>query len=209
MRRPRLPRACVLLGPVALVLAAPTLLDRQAPSRPAPLVRAAAVQAAPTLDEAFEERLSMRQAVSRSRRASEDQAALLAAEEARRVWPAGGGRTGWFGERRGSHIHPGIDIDGEIGDPIVAAALGTVVHVGWAPSGYGGYGLMVLLQHPDGVQTLYAHLSRVAVAPGQHVPAGHLLGAMGVTGNVTGSHLHFEVRVGGRPIDPQRWLPAR
>lgn len=124
------------------------------------------------------------------------------------VRPAQGARTGWFGERRRSHRHVGIDFDGDTGDPVVSAGSGTVTHAGQAPDGYGGYGRMVLVDHGDGVTTLYAHLSRVAVTVGTKVQAGQYLGAIGTTGAVTGSHLHFEVRVGGRPVDPADWLAS-
>lgn len=122
------------------------------------------------------------------------------------VRPAQGARTGWFGEGRRSHRHAGIDFDGGTGDPIVAAGAGTVTHAGWAPSGYAGYGQMVLIDHGNGVTTLYAHLSRVAVGVGAVVQPGQYIGAMGTTGNVTGSHLHFEVRVGDRPVNPAAWI---
>lgn len=122
------------------------------------------------------------------------------------VRPAGGALTGWFGERRRSHRHGGIDFDGDTGDPVVAAGLGTVVHAGPAPAGYSGYGLMVLIDHGNGVETLYAHLSAIGVRQGAQVQPGDLIGAIGTTGNVTGSHLHFEVRFGGRTVDPAAWI---
>lgn len=122
------------------------------------------------------------------------------------VRPTAGARTGWFGERRRSHLHPGIDYDGETGDAVVASGSGTVAYAGTAPSGYSGYGQMVLIEHGDGIVTLYAHLSRLAVKPGMPVAAGDLVGAIGTTGSVTGSHLHFELRLGGRPVDPAGWI---
>jgi murein DD-endopeptidase MepM/ murein hydrolase activator NlpD len=120
--------------------------------------------------------------------------------------PASGARTGWFGEGRRTHRHTGIDFDGETGDPVVAAGSGIVVHAGWAPTGYDGYGQMVLIDHGNGVQTLYAHLSRIRVHVGQVLNPGDDVGAIGTTGSVTGSHLHFEVRLGGRPVNPAPWL---
>jgi murein DD-endopeptidase MepM/ murein hydrolase activator NlpD len=122
------------------------------------------------------------------------------------VRPAQGGRTGWYGEPRGSRRHAGIDFDGDTGDAIVAAGAGTVTHADWAPSGYSGYGRMVLIDHGNGVTTLYAHLSRIAVGAGTEVHPGQYIGAMGTTGNVTGSHLHFEVRLGGRAVNPGPWI---
>jgi murein DD-endopeptidase MepM/ murein hydrolase activator NlpD len=123
----------------------------------------------------------------------------------RQVRPAAGRLTGWFGERRGGHKHMGIDVDGKTGDQVVAAAWGTVSHAGPAPKGYSGYGQVVIIDH-DGFQTLYAHLSRIDVAVGQIVRAGAGIGAIGTSGSVTGSHLHFEVHVGGKPVDPKTVL---
>ena len=122
------------------------------------------------------------------------------------VRPATGARTGWFGEGRRSHRHTGIDFDGITGDPVFAAGSGTVVHAGGAPGGYAGYGQMVMIDHGNGVQTLYAHLSRVRVRVGEVVRPGDDVGAIGTTGSVTGSHLHFEVRIGGRPVNPANWI---
>ena len=126
-----------------------------------------------------------------------------------KVWPAAGALTGWFGERRGGHRHPGIDVDGDTGDPVVAAAAGTVLTAGPSPAGYAGYGTVVIIDHDGGVVSVSAHLSRVAVRAGQAVSAGQVVGAVGTSGNVTGSHLHFEVRRGGVKVDPKSWLPKR
>jgi len=121
--------------------------------------------------------------------------------------PAAGAVTGVYGERRGREAHhPGIDFDGETGDPVAAAASGVVVVAGPAPAGYSGYGNVVVIEHGGGVATLYAHLSRVAVHPGQVVDAGSYLGAIGTSGHVTGSHLHFEVRIDGQHVNPTPWL---
>lgn len=125
------------------------------------------------------------------------------------VWPASGALTGWFGERRGGRRHPGIDIDGATGDPVAAAAAGRVVAAGPAPAGYAGYGRVVIIDHGDGLTSISAHLSRVAVKVGQEVAPGQAVGAVGTSGSVTGSHLHFELRRGGGAVDPRRWLPAR
>lgn len=124
------------------------------------------------------------------------------------VRPARGVVTSLFGEKRGSTRHPGIDFDGGTGDPVVAAAAGTVSMAGPAPAGYAGYGTIVVLDHGGGVQTLYAHLSKTRVSPGVAVLAGEDIGAIGTTGVVTGSHLHFEVRQGGVPVNPRPWLPG-
>ncbi|HEX2701433.1 MAG TPA: M23 family metallopeptidase [Acidimicrobiales bacterium] len=125
------------------------------------------------------------------------------------VWPARGVLTGWFGEVRGAHRHPGVDIDGATGDPVVAAAAGRVVAAGPAPPGYAGYGTVVMIDHGDGLTSISAHLSQVTVTRGQHVEPGTRVGAVGTSGSVTGSHLHFELRRRGVLVDPRRWLPAR
>jgi murein DD-endopeptidase MepM/ murein hydrolase activator NlpD len=125
------------------------------------------------------------------------------------VWPADGLKTGWFGERRAGHSHPGVDVDGETSDAVWAAGPGRVVWAGPAPACYGGYGTLVDIDHGGGVHTLYAHLSALAVQAGQEVDSGTPVGAMGTTGSVTGSHLHFEVRVNNVAVDPETWLPPR
>jgi murein DD-endopeptidase MepM/ murein hydrolase activator NlpD len=122
------------------------------------------------------------------------------------VWPAPGPITSPFGGRR---HHPGIDIDGVTGDPVVAAGTGTVLLAGMAPAGYSGYGNVVLIGHSGGIATLYAHLSRVDVALGQAIQQGQQIGAIGATGEATGDHLHFEVRVDNKPVDPMPWLPPK
>jgi len=122
------------------------------------------------------------------------------------VRPAKGAITGTYGERRRHERHPGLDIDGNTGDPVLAAAAGTVIAAGPAPSGYAGYGKIVLIDHGGGITTLYAHLSKVAVGVGSTVDAGDYIGAIGTTGHVTGSHLHFEVRVNGDTVNPADWI---
>ncbi|MGI8686471.1 MAG: murein hydrolase activator EnvC family protein [Acidimicrobiales bacterium] len=125
------------------------------------------------------------------------------------VWPARGVLTGWFGERRGDHRHPGVDIDGATGDEVVAAAAGRVVVAGPAPAGYAGYGTVVIIDHGGGLTSISAHLSRTVVKAGQEVEPGQRIGSVGTSGNVTGSHLHFELRRGGVQVDPKGWLPKR
>jgi murein DD-endopeptidase MepM/ murein hydrolase activator NlpD len=129
------------------------------------------------------------------------------------IWPAEGLRTGWWQEVRSGHLHPGVDVDGETGDPVWSAGKGTVIWAGPAPDGYSGYGTVVQIDHGQGIASMYAsmyaHLSRVDVEAGQFLDAGQQIGAMGTTGNVTGSHLHFEVTVGGQRVDPETWLPPR
>ena len=120
------------------------------------------------------------------------------------VRPGTGRLTSGYGSRWG-RLHAGIDLAAGTGAPISAVAAGTVVSAG----SEGGYGRVVRLQHDDGTVTLYAHLSELLVTPGQRVAAGTSLGREGSTGNSTGPHLHFEVRVGGVPVDPALWLRAR
>lgn len=101
--------------------------------------------------------------------------------------------------------HLGLDFAAGYGSPVLAALPGRVVSAGVS----GGYGNQVLLQHPDGTQTRYGHLSRIGVTVGQTVVAGQVVGAVGSTGVSTGPHLHFEVILGGTPVDPAPWLAAR
>jgi murein DD-endopeptidase MepM/ murein hydrolase activator NlpD len=118
------------------------------------------------------------------------------------VWPAQGTITGVFGEDRGDHIHAGIDIANGTNTPIYAANEGTVI----GGCG-GGYGNCILIDHGDGMVTLYAHQNSIIVGTGQHVLRGQQVGYMGCTGSCTGTHLHFEVRINGTPYDPQAYLP--
>lgn len=101
--------------------------------------------------------------------------------------------------------HEGLDFAAPIGTPAVAAMSGVVVSAGVL----GGYGNQVLVQHAGGLQTRYGHLSQIGVRVGQVVTAGERIGAVGNTGVSTGPHLHFEVIVSGRPVDPAVWLRAR
>lgn len=109
--------------------------------------------------------------------------------------------TSEFGYRWG-RMHQGIDLGAPQGAPIHAVHAGTVVHSRWA----GGYGYMVVVDHGDGVQTLYAHASELLVYEGQEVSAGDRLALVGNTGYSFGPHLHFEVHVNGVPQEPVSWL---
>jgi murein DD-endopeptidase MepM/ murein hydrolase activator NlpD len=122
-------------------------------------------------------------------------------------WPVRGLVTSPFGPRSspyggGREVHPGIDIQAHYGMPVVAAGDGEVVFAA-RESGYGG---LVIVAHPGGVDTFYAHLSAMYVREGQKVRRGQPLGAVGATGRATGAHLHYEVRVNGVPVDPNRYL---
>ena len=99
----------------------------------------------------------------------------------------------------GAAMHPGIDLAGYYGTPIYATADGTVVRAGW---NYGGYGNMVEPAHGRGIMTRYGHMSAVLVHAGDHVTRGQQIGRMGSTGRSTGNHLHYEVRIDGRPVNP-------
>jgi murein DD-endopeptidase MepM/ murein hydrolase activator NlpD len=126
------------------------------------------------------------------------------APSGRLVWPTSGGTiSSGFGPRWGRQ-HRGIDIPRPYGTPIYAAADGTVVQVvtGWG----GGYGNYIVIYHGGGISTLYSHNSRNAVSVGEKVKVGQILGYVGATGNATGPHLHFEVRVNGSPVNPLGYL---
>jgi peptidase M23-like protein/putative peptidoglycan binding protein len=103
-----------------------------------------------------------------------------------------------FGMRWG-RMHTGVDFPAPSGAPVGAAGQGSVKFAGWNT---GGYGYLVVVTHRLGFETWYAHLSRIAVAPGQAVTGGSRIGYVGATGHATGPHLHFEVRLNGTPIDP-------
>ena len=102
------------------------------------------------------------------------------------------------------HFHTGVDLRAKEGTPIHAAAAGVVKRAGTR----GGYGQAVEVDHGEGVTTLYAHASALGVQPGDRIEEGQALGWVGQTGNATGPHLHFEVRVDGRPMDPKKALNA-
>ena len=120
-------------------------------------------------------------------------------------WPANGTVTARYGEWRGSHRHEGIDIGMLRTLRLRAVTKGVVKRAGYA-NGYAGYGKIVLLDLPGPYTALYAHLSRVGVKPGQRVRAGQKLGLAGCTGSCSGTHLHFEVRRSGAPVNPLRFL---
>nr|WP_280859381.1 DUF5930 domain-containing protein [Pararhodobacter sp. SW119] len=117
--------------------------------------------------------------------------------------------TSGFGNRRdprsgGRRMHNGVDWAGPQGTPILATGGGRVTFAGRQ----GGYGNLVIVQHDFGIETYYAHLHRIDVNVGQRVSRGDRLGGMGTTGRSTGVHLHYEIRVGGRPINPMSYIRA-
>jgi murein DD-endopeptidase MepM/ murein hydrolase activator NlpD len=122
-------------------------------------------------------------------------------------WPLIGPITQKFGETKTPYgFHQGIDIDGDTGDRVRAARGGRVVVAGtWDACG----GLQVHIDHGDGFESWYRHLSRIDVEPGEVVAAGAVIGRVGDTGCSLGSHLHFAIRVGTTFVDPLRYLPPR
>jgi murein DD-endopeptidase MepM/ murein hydrolase activator NlpD len=115
--------------------------------------------------------------------------------------------TARFGQAGGrwSHFHTGLDFAAPIGTPIHSVMAGKVIFAAFA----GAYGRQVQVRHYDGTVTSYSHMSAFSVSVGQVVRAGGQVGAIGVTGNTTGPHVHFEVHPGGgAPIDPEPWLRA-
>lgn len=119
-------------------------------------------------------------------------------------WPAQGTVTDGFGYRWG-RPHLGIDVGILTSLDVRAARSGTVTEVGWL-TGYEGYGNVVVVDVGSGYSVLYAHLSAASVVPGQWVDDGEPIGTAGCTGSCTGTHLHFELRVEGVPVDPFPYL---
>ena len=119
------------------------------------------------------------------------------------IWPANNHSLSGF-DYSPSTNHSGIDIDGETGDAVYAADNGVVVYSGWNNWGYGN---VVVINHGNGWQTLYAHLSAYNVSCGQSVWQGAVIGAIGNTGNSSGSHLHYEMMYNGAKVNPWDYLP--
>ena len=123
-------------------------------------------------------------------------------------WPLSGSITSYFGYRShplwgGSDFHTGIDIVSPYGKPIQAADGGEVILSGW----WDGYGKCVVIDHGKGKSTVYGHMSRIFLNKGQKVTSGETIGLVGSTGYSTGPHLHFEVRISGKPQNPLAYLP--
>jgi len=119
-------------------------------------------------------------------------------------WPADGTMTDGFGQRWG-RMHLGIDVGILTSLDVRAATSGTVTASGWL-TGYEGYGNVVMIDAGGGYSVLYAHLSATHVVPGEWVAAGESIGMAGCTGSCTGTHLHFELRIDGVPVNPAPYL---
>jgi murein DD-endopeptidase MepM/ murein hydrolase activator NlpD len=125
------------------------------------------------------------------------------------IWPVDGRLMSHFGHRSDPFsgdgaFHTGVDISAANGTPVKASADGVVLSAEWA----GAYGRLIILDHGNGIQTWYAHLSRFEVVPGQWVRRGETVAQSGATGRVTSAHLHYEVRRGGTAINPHPYLKA-
>ncbi len=135
------------------------------------------------------------------------QAYIPATNSGAMIWPITGPITSEFGWRNhpifgGQRFHSGVDIGGEYGLPIHAAQGGIVSHAGWID----GYGNTVMIEHGGGIVTLYGHNESLAVSVGQQVNQGDVIAYCGSTGNSTGPHCHFEVRMNGEPVSPFNYL---
>lgn len=124
------------------------------------------------------------------------------------IWPVKGWITSGFGARASPLTgepgrHMGVDIANEVDTPIRTTADGIVTYSGWEA----GYGRLVVIEHGYGYSTRYGHCARIEVKVGDEVKRGQIIGYMGSTGRSTGSHLHYEVRIHGVPVDPEKYLP--
>ena len=161
-------------------------------------------------EEARRQQEAARQAQTGSYESSDDgsyQAYIPATNSGAMIWPISGPITSEFGWRNhpifgGQRFHSGLDIGGDYGLPIHAAQGGVVSHAGWI----GGYGNTVMIDHGGGIVTLYGHNESLAVDVGQYVNQGDVIAYCGSTGNSTGPHCHFEVRLDGEPVSPYNYL---
>ncbi len=157
--------------------------------------------------QAYEELLAASQEVERLIQASRYRYQFPGGGSGAMIWPLIGEITSEYGWRihpiyGTSRYHSGMDIGGDYGDPILAAAAGIVTYSGWIS----GYGYAVIIDHGGGISTLYGHNEALAVSEGQTVAQGQVIAYCGSTGNSTGPHCHFEVREGGEPVDPMGYL---
>ena len=123
------------------------------------------------------------------------------------LWPVEGRLMSSFGGRTDPFsgegaIHTGVDLEAPMGTAVRAAADGIIVHADWE----GGYGRLIIIDHGNGVQTYYGHLSTFGVVPGQEVRRGDVIARSGASGRVTSPHLHYEVRMGGTPVNPYPYM---
>ncbi|MBT9153514.1 MAG: Murein hydrolase activator NlpD [Firmicutes bacterium] len=146
--------------------------------------------------------LSIGQVLSIPAAATVTEQARIHASASGMIWPVIGRISSYFGPRWGTR-HTGLDIAAPTGTEIRAVRAGRVEKAGW----WGGYGNCVIINHGDGVRTLYAHASRLLVKRGERVVQGQVVARVGSTGNSTGPHVHFEVRVNNRFKDPINFLP--
>lgn len=124
------------------------------------------------------------------------------------IWPIKGWITSGFGKRASPLTgepgrHMGVDIANEVNTPIRSTADGIVTYAGWEA----GYGRLVAIEHGYGYSTRYGHCARIEVKVGDEVKRGQIIGYVGSTGRSTGSHVHYEVRIHGMPVDPEKYLP--
>lgn len=124
-----------------------------------------------------------------------------AGQAIRFAWPVNGTITSRFGPR-GRELHRGVDIGAPYGKTVKAAKGGVVTLSNW----YARYGQTVIIRHPDGTETLYAHASRLLVSAGEQVAEGQPIALVGSSGRSTGPHLHFEIRLNGRAVNPLAYL---
>ena len=156
---------------------------------------------------AYDELIAASQEVERLIQASRYRYQFPGGGSGAMIWPLIGEITSEYGWRThpiygDARYHSGMDIGGDYGDPILAAAAGIVTYSGWIS----GYGYAVIIDHGGGISTLYGHNEALAVAEGQTVSQGQVIAYCGSTGNSTGPHCHFEVREGGEPVDPMGYL---
>jgi murein DD-endopeptidase MepM/ murein hydrolase activator NlpD len=155
-------------------------------------------------DEINAEAAGIDQAIARQRAAQGGSAPAPQSANGRFIWPVSGRLGDGYG---GARNHPGIDILAQEDTPIWAAQGGKVVQTSTGGGYNGGYGNLVVIDHPNGLQTRYAHQKVVKVSVGQSVTQGQVIGTVGLTGNTSGYHLHFEVYLNGVRQNPMNYLP--
>ena len=158
--------------------------------------------------QAYEEIMAASQEITRMiQRSQMVGGSYVASGSGAMIWPLNGPITSEFGWRTHpifgtQRYHSGLDIGGDYGPPIAAAASGTVIHAGWIS----GYGYTVIIDHGGGITTLYGHNESLLVGEGESVSQGQTIALCGSTGNSTGPHCHFEVRENGEPVSPYSYL---